>query len=167
MKRLPVIGFGLLVLATVAAFFIIQHLKVSTPLIAGNPSPFPSVINPLSGGTCPARTPHGSLAPVSFRRTSISFYLLYRSDVVDVYVVTAAGAVVATLSRGVFMPAAPNPVTRQFTWDGRTSTGRLAAPGKYYFRVVLRRQNRTIDITNSKGELEWVTVRLSSSCPGA
>lgn len=167
MKRLPVIAFALLALATVAAFFIIQHLKVSTPLIAGNPTPFPSVINPRDGATCPLRTPSGHVAPVSIRQTSISFYLLYRSDVAQVYVVDSAGAVVDTLSPGVFMPAAPTPVTRQFTWDGRTSGGQLAAPGKYYFRVVLRHQNRTINITDSTGGLDWVTLRHSAGCPGA
>jgi hypothetical protein len=166
-KRLPVIAFGLLVLATVAAFFIIQHLKVTTPLIAGNPSPFPAVINPLDGGTCAVRTPAGRVAPVSFRRSSISFYLLYRPDVVQVYVVDSSGAIVDTVSRGVFMPAAPNPIRRQFTWNGRTGRGQLAAPGRYYFRVVLRRQDRTINITNSKGALLWVTVRRTVSCPGA
>ncbi|HZU61708.1 MAG TPA: FlgD immunoglobulin-like domain containing protein [Solirubrobacteraceae bacterium] len=166
MRRLPVIAFALLALATVAAFFLIQHLKVTTPLIAGNPSPFPSRISPRDGGTCTVRTPNGSTAPVSFRHTSISFSLLYRSDVVQVYVVNAAGAIVDTVSRGVFMPAALNK-TRQFTWGGRTAAGRLAAPGRYYFRVVLRRQNRTINVTNSKGELEWVTVSRTVSCPGA
>lgn len=166
MKRLPVIAFALLGLATVAAFFIIQHLKVTTPLIAGNPYPFPSVINPQSGGTCTVRTPAGPVAPVSFRRTSISFYLLYRVDVADVYVVDGKGAVVDTLARGVFMPTAPVPVTKQFTWNGRTSGGRVAPPGMYYFRVVLRHQNRTINITDSQGTLQWVTVRLSGSCPG-
>ncbi len=39
MKRLPVAAFVALALATVAAFFFIQHLKVSTPLIAGDPCP--------------------------------------------------------------------------------------------------------------------------------
>lgn len=166
MKRLSVIAFVLLALATVAAFFLIQHLKVTTPLIAGNPDPFPAVISPVDGGTCRMRMPGGHVGPVSLRRTSISFYLLYRSDVVDVYVVDSAGAAVDAVSRGVFMPAAPNPVTRQFTWNGRTSTGGLAAPGRYYFRVVLRHQDRTINITNSQGVLEWVTVRSSASCPG-
>ena len=167
MKRLPVIAFALLALATVAAFFIIQHLKVTTPLIAGNPDPFPSVIDPVAGPKCTVHTPSGHVAPVSFRRSTVSFYLLYRSDVVRVYVVNAAGGIVDTLSRGVFMPAAPHPVTREFTWNGRTSAGQPATPGRYYFRVVLRRQNRTINIATSKGVLEWVRVSRSLSCPAA
>ena len=43
------IAFGALVAATVAAFFITQHLKVSTPLLAGFPRPVPGVI---SVGNC-------------------------------------------------------------------------------------------------------------------
>ena len=54
-----------------------------------------------------------------------------------------------------------------FTWDGRESGGRVAPPGKYYVRVVLRQQGRTIDITDSKGLLQWVTVSSSGRCPGA
>ena len=38
-KRLPLIGFGLLALATVGAFFLIQALKTANPLIWGDPSP--------------------------------------------------------------------------------------------------------------------------------
>ena len=35
-------AFAALVVATVAAFFVTQHLKVTTPLIAGAPSPLPA-----------------------------------------------------------------------------------------------------------------------------
>ena len=157
--------FAALALATVAAFFIIQHLKVTTPLIAGNPVPFPAAINPVSGGTCTERDPQGVSGPVSVRRTSVSFFLLHRSDNVDVYMVDERGNIVATLGSGVFMRALPHPVTKVFTWDGREDTGRLAPPGMYYVRVVLRHQGRAINITNSKGLLEWVKVRDSSPCP--
>lgn len=158
-------AFGLLAAATVAAFFIIQHLKVTTPLIAGNPVPFPAAINPVGGGTCPARAPDRRLVQVSFRRTSFSFYLLNRSDDVDVYMVNQSGTIVATLASGLFMRAAPNPAHKVFTWAGREDGGTLAPVGRYYVKVVLRHQGRTIDITNSKGLLEWVRVELSSPCP--
>jgi hypothetical protein len=171
MKRLPIIAFALLALATVAAFFLIQHLKVTTPLIAGNPVPFPAVIDPVNGATCTVRTPGGQVAPVSFRHSSISFYLLYRSDVAQVSVADAAGKVVDKVSRGVFMQAAPYPVPQQFirhfTWNGRTSSGAPAPPGRYYFRVVLRHQDRTITIADPQGAVEWVTVKRSVSCPVA
>ena len=167
MKRLPVIAFAALVLGTVAAFFLIQHLKVTTPLIAGNPSPFPPVINPLTGGACAVRTADGHRKTVSVRRTSVSFYLLNRSDEVDVYVVNQTGAIVDALRTGLFMRAAPHPVPATFTWNGREQNGRVAPPGMYYLKVVLQHQGRTIDITNSKGLLEWVTVNLSARCPRA
>jgi flagellar hook assembly protein FlgD len=151
-KRLPTLAFTGLAVATVAAFFIIQHLKVSTPLITGIRAPSPAVIEPLGGGTC--------------SRTTLSFSLLHRSDNVDVHVVNQSGEIVATLASGVFMRALPNPVTRTFSWTGREADGHVAPPGRYYVRVVLRRQDRTIDITNPKGALDWVTVSRSSACPG-
>ena len=73
MKRLPVAAFVALAIVTAAAFFFIQHLKVSTPLIAGQPSPHPSTINPVSGGICPYPGPHGKRIPTSFRASWCSF----------------------------------------------------------------------------------------------
>jgi hypothetical protein len=161
-------AFGGLVVATVAAFFIIQHLKVATPLIAGNLAPFPTAINPRDGGTCVARTPDGSRAPVNYAQTSVSFFLVHRADNVSVYVVNQSGRTVATLASEVYMPALlfPHQVARTFTWNGREYGGRIAPTGRYYLKVVLRRQDRTIDITNSKGLLDWVKVQYTSRCPG-
>lgn len=168
MKRPPALAFGGLAVATVAAFFIIQHLKVSTPLIAGNFAPFPTVINPTDGGTCLAKTPAGHRAPVNYTRTSVSFFLVHRADDVSVYVVSQDGRTVATLASGVHMPALlfPHQVAHTFTWNGRESGGRPAPLGKYYVKVVLLRQNRTIDITNSDGLLDWIDVVSSPRCPG-
>lgn len=161
-------AFVVLALATVAAFFIIQHLKVTTPLIAGNPTPFPPTINPVGGGTCTVINPTtGKDAPVSFRDMTVTFFLLHRSDDVDVYVVNQSGAIVSTLAKGLFMRAFPHPVPGTFSWNGREGSGRLAPPGRYYVRVVLRQQGRTINITNSTGLLQWVTVSTSGRCPGA
>ena len=98
MKRLPVAAFVALAIATAAAFFFIQHLKVSTPLIAGEPSPHPSTINPVSGGVCPYPGPHGKPIPTSFREMKISFYLLNRNDDVDVFIVKPDGVVVDTIA---------------------------------------------------------------------
>ena len=48
----------------------------------------------------------GKRGPVSFRRmTKLSFFLLHRSDDVDVYVVNESGTIVATLASGIFMRA--------------------------------------------------------------
>ena len=167
MRRWPVLAFGGLAVATVAAFFIIQHLKVTTPLIAGNPAPFPTTINPLGGGTCIADTPAHGRAPVNFSRTTVTFWLLNRSDNVEVFVVNPEGRNVAEIASGVFMPGLPNFVPRTFGWNGRESGGRPAPAGRYYLKVVLRRQDRTVDITDSRGLPEWITVEYSSRCPGA
>ncbi len=169
MRKLPVLAFGGLALATIAAFFIIQHLKVSTPLIAGNFAPFPTAINPRDGATCLAKTPDGRRAPVDDTRTSVAFFLVHRADDVSVYVVSRSGRTVATLAHDVRMPALlfPHQVPRTFIWNGRVSGGRLAPAGKYYVKVVLLRQSRTIDITNSDGLLDWIKVDYSSRCPAA
>ena len=153
-------AFGGLVVATMTAFFIIQHLKVGTPLIAGNLAPIPTAINPREGGTC---TVAGKPVTVDARRTTVSFFLVHRADNVSVYVVNQRGRTVATLASNVFMPAElfPHQVPRAFTWNGRGSGGAIAPAGQYYIKVVLRRQGRTIDITNAKGLVDWITV-----CPG-
>jgi hypothetical protein len=168
-KRLSTLAFAGLAVATVAAFFIIQHLKVSTPLIAGNFAPFPTAINPGAGGTCVARTPDGRRAPVNYTRTHVSFFLVHQSDRVSVYVVSQDGKTVAALASGVHMPALlyPHQVARTFTWNGRESGGRLAPTGKYYVKIVLLGQDRTIDITNPDGQLDWIDVVSSPRCPGA
>lgn len=154
-------AFGGLVLATVAAFFIIQHLKVTTPLIAGNLAPFPTAINPHGGGTCLV---DGKQVAVSAHRTSVSFFLVHRADNVSVYVVNQRGRAVATLASNVHMPAElfPHQVPRRFTWDGRRDGGAIVPAGLYSIRVVLRQQGRTIGITNPEGLVDWITV-----CPGA
>ena len=51
-NRLSIIAFAALVVATIAAFFVTQHLKVTTPLIQGEPRPVPGAINPLHGVAC-------------------------------------------------------------------------------------------------------------------
>ena len=39
--RLSIAAFAVLVAATIAAFFVTQHLKVTTPLLTGYPRPVP------------------------------------------------------------------------------------------------------------------------------
>jgi hypothetical protein len=156
-------AFLALVVATVAAFFIAQHIKVSTPLISGQPAPFPATINPGTGVACydPALRER-----VDYRRTSISFYLLHASDRVDVYIVDQGGARVATLARGRFMKAAlfPHEVPTRYTWDGRRQDGSVAPDGRYYFTVHLIHQGRTVTIAGGSGPLP-VTVTTRAPCP--
>lgn len=162
MKRLPVAAFVALAIATAAAFFFIQHLKVSTPLIAGRPSPHPSTINPVSGGVCPYPGPHGKPIPTNFREMKISFYLLNRNDSVDVTIVRPDDLAnpVATIASDVPMVAKPRPERRQFIWNGRLSDGRVAPDGTYDVKVTLLHQGRSYVIADATtGEVLPVTVQ--------
>jgi len=163
LSRFQLTAFVALIVATVAAFFIAQHIKVSTPLISGAPAPFPATINPVSGGICYDRALRRE---VDHRQSSISFYLLHASDTVNVYIVNQGGAQVATLATGRFMKAAlfPHEVATQFTWDGRRQNGSVAPDGRYYFAVHLIHQDRTLTIASGSGPLP-VTVDTRSRCP--
>lgn len=163
MKHFQLGAFLALVVATVAAFFIAQHIKVSTPLISGAPAPFPATINPVSGGTCYDPSLHQQ---VNYRTTAISFYLLHASDKVDVYIVNQGGTRVDTVATGRFMKAAlfPHEVPTQFIWDGHRQDGSVVPDGRYYFTVHLVHQGRTVTIANGSGPLP-VTVTMHAACP--
>jgi hypothetical protein len=160
-KRLPVAAFVALAILTVAAFFFTQHLKVSTPLVAGNPKPHPAAINPVSGGVCPYPSgAHGRLKPTSFRRMKVSFYLLNKTDDVDVDIVTPDGELVDQIASDVKMIGGKNAKRKGFTWDGRTSSGRIAPAGVYDIKVVLHHQDRSVIISDpSTGTVRPVTVQ--------
>lgn len=147
------LAFAALVIATAAAFFITQHLKVSTPLIAGFPRPYPPAINPRSGTTC---YDPGTGRQVDHRVMSISFYLLHHSDRVDVWVVDASGRVVATLATNRFMPGGSHPVRTQFVWNGRGQGGSFAPDGRYYVKVHLIHQGRTVMISDNSGPVGFM-----------
>lgn len=149
MRRLPVAAFVALAIATIAAFFVTQHLKVTTPLLAGFPFPHPGEINPVNGQVCDG---------VSYRSTSVSFYLLHRSDDVDVYIVATDGTtIVRTLASGVHMQGGAHPVRRKFVWNGRLDNGLVARDGTYYIRVAFIHQARSVLISDNAGA-EPVTV---------
>ncbi len=155
MKRWPVAAFVALAIATIAAFFVTQHLKVSTPLLTGAPAPQPSAINPVDGRACLTQT-HRGLRLVSHRRMFVSFYLLHRSDDVNVYIVNADGDIIKTIASGVHMQASP-PRRKRFAWDGRTDSGAVAPDGDYFIKVSLIHQGRSVLISDSSGA-EPVTV---------
>jgi flagellar hook assembly protein FlgD len=137
--RVSIFAFGALVAASIAAFFITQHLKVTTPLVQGAPRPVPGVIDPLHAVRC-GNVNNGS--------ATISFYLQHRSDDVIVSIVDADDdAVVRTVADGRHMRKGVRTPDGVFRWDGRLSDGRVAPDGTYYFRVTLIHQNRTIDLT--------------------
>jgi FlgD Ig-like domain len=150
-SRLPLAAFSALVVATVGAFFITQHLKVTTPLISAvSPPDAPIIYAQASDADCPGST-------------SISFYLLHRADAVNVYVVNARDEVVQTLASAVPMGRKQRVA---FTWRG-TANGHPAAPGHYDFRVVLIHQRRTIDPVIVGATDSPATVTVKKSCPAA
>jgi FlgD Ig-like domain len=160
-RRLPVAAFVALAIVTVAAFFFTQHLKVSTPLVAGDPMPHPATINPVSGGVCPYPSgAHQRLKPTSFRSMTVSFYLLNRSDDVDVDIVTRDGELVDQIASDVHMIGGKHAKREGFTWDGRTTKGAIAPDGTYDIKVVLLHQDRSVIISDpTSGTTRTVTVQ--------
>jgi FlgD Ig-like domain len=139
--RLSTGAFAVLVAATIGAFFLTQHLKVTTPLIQGFPRPVPGVIDPLHGVPCQQGRNSGS--------TTISFYLQHRADTVIVSVVDQAdGDVVRTVANGRHMRKDVRYPDGVFHWDGRADNGQVVPDGTYYFRVVLIHQNRKVDLSD-------------------
>ncbi|HSO99566.1 MAG TPA: FlgD immunoglobulin-like domain containing protein [Solirubrobacteraceae bacterium] len=134
MRRLGTVAFAVLAGATVAAFFVTQHLKVSDPLISGYPHTSPPVISPAVAG-CGGR----------FRATRLSFYLQHRADDVSVAILRSGDVVVRRITSRRHM--ARN-VRSLFTWDGRTDGGAIAPDGTYTWRIVLLGQDRTIQIAS-------------------
>jgi len=135
-------------LATVAAFFIAQSLKVSLPLIAGDPMPFPAVINPVAAHTCWTAGPHGERERISYRFTRFSFYLLHEADDVNVYVINRSGKIIDTVATRRHMRIDKRYPDGSFSWSGRENDGAIAPGGTYYFRIDLIQQHRT-DVPNS------------------
>jgi hypothetical protein len=127
--RIARIAFGVLVLATVGAFFVTQKLKSSPPVIVRPQfSPDPPVLSPVAG----ARVP----------RVTFSFWILH-SDDVDVSIVDADGTIVRRLASGTYLP---RKLRRPYHWNGRGANGRAVPDGRYRVRVALRHQGRTIDL---------------------
>jgi hypothetical protein len=144
--------FLALVAATITAFFIAQHLKVSKPFLAGVTHPFPAEINPHNGRACYDTARHERVG----RASRISFYLAHAPDKVNVDVVNQDGThAIATIARELFMKAYPSHhgVPTAFTWNGREHSGLIAPDGTYYFEVHLIRQDRTVTISDNAGPL--------------
>jgi FlgD Ig-like domain len=162
--RLSIAAFAALVVASIGAFFVTQHLKVTTPLIQGGPFPVPGVINPVHPVQCGA---------YNTATTKISFYLQHRSDDVIVSVVDSDGDVVRTVADGRHMRKDVRNPDGVFHWNGRLSDGRVAPDGTYHFRVTLIHQNRTIDLTSVPVRVKTVpphpvitSVQPASIAPG-
>lgn len=141
--RLSLAGFAALVLATIAAFFITQHLKVTTPLIAGETY---------------GRTPHWIVpGDVHCDSVTLYFHLLHHADSFDLYIVDRRGRVVRTLARGVH-GAINQPFA--YNWNGRLQDGAAAPRGLYNFAIHLIGQDRTIDPV-----IYGFPISVQSVCP--
>lgn len=116
--------FGLLVLATFAAFFVTQRLKRSTPVVER---------------VCCARvfSPNGD----GVKDAAALRFDLPRGDDVTVSVVDGRGDEVRRLADDRRLPVGG---PHRFSWDGRTGAGRVAPDGAYRLRVTLRRQGRSV-----------------------
>ncbi len=127
-SRMGLLVFGLLVIASFAAFFLAQRLKHIPTAVQD--LKFDSVFYPRGGG-----------AP---RNEPISFEI-ERPDRVTVKIIDAKGATVATLASGLQLNAY-EPITRH--WDGRRGSlghaGALAPAGPY--RVVVLLAERKFEV---------------------
>lgn len=157
--RLPAIVLALLAAATTGAFFVVQHLKVTTPLLTGVSPPRPAVIYPFAGGRCV-----GAVA----RSSKFSFYLLHRADSVDVYIIDPDGTRVATLASGHRMARGLNISPGVFTWNGRENGGKVAPDGSYQIEVDLLHQGRRIVLSPNNGASPYtITVKAHAPSPVA
>jgi flagellar hook assembly protein FlgD len=143
MRRLPSFAFAALAIATVAAVFITQHLKVTTPFIAGQTY---------------KNTPHW-IVPANSKCDSVTlfFHLLHHADSFNLDIVDGHGRVVRTLAHDV-RGAIKQPF--RYSWTGRLGGGAIAPHGLYNFRLHLIHQNRTIDPV-----IPNYPISVQSTCP--
>jgi flagellar hook assembly protein FlgD len=141
-------AFGALAVATVAAVFITQHLKVTTPLVTG----------PQGGLPTYGKTPH-DIVPGNPSCGSVTLYfqLLHSADSFDLYIVDSHGRVVRTLATDV---AAAIKQPFQYSWNGRLKDGSVARNGLYNFDLHLIHQDRTIDPV-----IYGYPISVQSTCP--
>jgi hypothetical protein len=140
--------FGVLVLATIAAFFVTQQLKSEFPLVlrfATQPSAF---------------SPNGD----GFKDSTRVGFDLSEPAAVTFSVVDSEGNEVRRLADNRPLPGSSH---NRFVWDGRDDEGNLVPDGIYRMRVVRRDEGRVI---NSLKEVVVDTVppsvRLVSAKPG-
>lgn len=132
MTRAGRVILALLVVATFGAFFAAQRLK-HTPepaqQIKGE-----ELFSPEAGGE---KTP---------RAVRLSF-VVKAADDYTVEVIDGDGDVVRTLVRD--LPSKKYRKLPAMTWDGRDDAGRMAADGRYRYRVSLRKGGRSIVLPKS------------------
>lgn len=126
MTRAARVVFGILVVATLAAFVVTQHLKRAPPVLL-HAGAYPTYFSPNGDGV---------------RDVTRIYFASKRTDDVTVSIVDAAGDVVRVL--GERRARARRRLA--FVWNGRTDTGARARDGSYRTRIDLRRQGRSIEV---------------------
>jgi FlgD Ig-like domain len=118
--------FAVLVVATIAAFFVTQQLKGEFPLV-------------IRFATKPAHfSPNGD----GYRDTSKIGFDLSEPASVSFMVIDAEGTEVRQV---VTDRRLAGDAKHRFTWDGRNDEGNVVADGTYRMRVVRRDESRVID----------------------
>ena len=127
MTRLSQIVFGVLVAASLAAFFVAQELKSQPSVLQDFQLAWP-VVSPNADGRNDAQRVR---------------FTLKKSDTVDVAIVDSNGDEVRELISGASLVAyrylKPTP-----SWDGRDERGQAAPDGTYRVRITLRDQGRSV-----------------------
>ena len=143
--------FGLLVVATLAAFLVTQRLKSADPIVSR--VFYQPWISPNGDG----------------RKDAVRMrFRLPRSDRVTVSVVDEGGDEVRRLADDRLLGAR----THYFHWNGRTDEGPVAADGPYRLRVSLRSQGRslvaprTVTVDTTPPEPRMVKVTPATIVPG-
>ncbi len=140
-------AFAVLVVATVGAFFLTQHLKVGAPLVFSDYQQAPAAFNPVKGRVCT----NVKGQPLDYRSTYLTFSVGH-TDSVGVYIVSTRdpnGNTLATLSSGTQMTAGYFRF-KTFTWNGRLgrhSDGPVAPQGTYLFRIVFQQEGRSVNLS--------------------
>ena len=139
--------FAVMVVATVAAFFLAQQLKSDVPLVirfATKPSHF---------------SPNGD----GYRDTSRIGFDLSEPASVSFMVVDSEGT---ELRRIVSERRLAGDAKHRFTWDGRDDDGDVVPDGTYRMRVVRRDESRVIDsVKEIKVDTVPPRVTLTSAAP--
>lgn len=124
--------FGVLVLATVAAFFVAAKIKNT-----------PSIIQSVRHSTLLSPNGDGALDSVGFSLR------LKKADHVTITIVDADGDPVRTVLDDRKLGAYKNLPGSEVRWDGRDAKGKVVADGRYRVRITLRDQGRTVIDTTS------------------
>ena len=142
------VAFGVLVLATIAAFFVTQQLK----------SEFPLVIRFAAGPT--DISPNGD----GFRDSSkLGFDLSEPADVTFAIADEEGHEVRRLVDKRVLAGDAKH----RFTWNGRDDEGRIVPDGSYTMRVVRRAEGRVINsIKKVDVDTRPPAVAITSARPG-